>query len=80
MSKLNLAKLIYDTPGVGPHHVELALGKVFPVVFSQERKDPFFNFQLTCLDDENRVRLIVRYGWSPKHDWLFEPLAPEVKK
>jgi hypothetical protein len=73
--KLNLDKLLYETPSVGPSDVQLALERVFPQVVAEFRDEPFFAFQIRCGDESNRTRLIIRFGYSFRRDcWVFEPL------
>ena len=51
----------------------MALSRRFTVE-AEPRNETFFTFQLRCTDDE-RTRLIVKYGYSVSKDcWFFEPL------
>ena len=69
---LNLNRLL-NTPNVNPTQVQMALSSRFTVE-TEPRNEPLFTFQLRCTDDE-RTRLIVRYGYSVSKDrWFFEPL------
>lgn len=71
---MNLCKLFYDTPGVTPPRVKQALEQVFPQVDTEYRGELFFNYQFRC-SNEQRTRLIVRYGWSDRENgWVFEAL------
>lgn len=69
---LNLNHLL-NTPNLNPLQVQMALSSRFTVT-AEPRNETFFTFQLRCTDDE-RTRLIVRYGYSVSKDrWFFEPL------
>lgn len=69
---LNLNHLL-NTPNINPLHVQMALSRRFTVE-AEPRNETFFTFQLRCTDDE-RTRLIVKYGYSVSKDcWFFEPL------
>ena len=69
---LNLNRLL-NTPNINPTQVQMALSSRFTVE-TEPRNEPLFTFQLRCADDE-RTRLIVRYGYSVSKDrWFFEPL------
>lgn len=69
---LNLNRLL-SIPNLNPLQVQMALSNKFTVT-AEPRNEPFFTFQLRCTDDE-RTRLIVRYGYSVSKDrWFFEPL------
>jgi hypothetical protein len=71
---MNLNKLLYDSPGIGPAKLQTLLKKTFERVEIETRNEPFFTFQFRC-EDENRTRLIIRYGWSVnKGHWLYEPI------
>ena len=75
-SKLNLDKLLYNTPNIEATTVQMALERVFLVVRAEYRNEPFFFYQLRCCDETGRTRLIVRFGWSHrKCEWYFEPMA-----
>lgn len=69
---LNLNRLL-STPNLNPLQMQMALSSRFTVTV-EPRNETFFTFQLRCADDE-RTRLIVRYGYSVSKDrWFFEPL------
>ena len=69
---LNLNRLL-STPNLNPLQMQMALSSRFTVTV-EPRNETFFTFQLRCADDE-RTRLIVRYGYSISKDrWFFEPL------
>lgn len=69
---LNLNHLL-NTPNLNPSQVQTALSSRFTVT-AEPRKETFFTFQLRCANDD-RTRLIVRYGYSISKDrWFFEPL------
>jgi hypothetical protein len=75
-NKLNLDKLLYNTPNIEAAIVQMALERVFPVVRAEYRNEPFFFYQLRCCDETGRTRLIIRFGWSHREgNWYFEPLA-----
>jgi hypothetical protein len=74
--KINLAKLL-EKPNATVSLVECELSKVFPCVYIADSCEPFFNLRIYCRDDDGRLRLIVRFGWSErKTRWFFEPLKP----
>jgi len=76
--KLNLDKLLYETPSVGPLDVQMALERVFPRVCAEYRNELFFSFQIRCGDESGKTRLIIRFGYSQKRDcWVFEALKGE---
>lgn len=69
---LNINRLL-NIPNLNPLQVQTALSRRF-TVNAEPRKETFFTFQLRCTDDE-RTRLIVRYGYSVSKDrWFFEPI------
>lgn len=70
---LNLNRLL-STPNLNPLQMQIALSSRFTVT-AEPRNETFFTFQLRCTDDDERTRLIVRYGYSISKDrWFFEPL------
>lgn len=70
--KPNLAKLFRKH--VNPNTVQHFLNLIFTTVTSTRRPGVLFNFQFNCYDNNERLRLVVRYGWSPeKGKWFFEP-------
>lgn len=69
---LNINRLL-SAPNLNPLQVQMALSRRFTVK-TEPRNETFFTFQLRCTDDE-RTRLIVRYGYSISKDrWFFEPI------
>lgn len=75
MSKLNLNKLLHETPQVSINTIEEALRTQFPTIINERRNDILFNFQIRCLDKDNKDRLLVVYGWSERKErWYFETL------
>lgn len=69
---LNINRLL-NIPNLNPLQVQTALSRRF-TVNAEPRNETFFTFQLRCTDDE-RTRLIVRYGYSVSKDrWFFEPI------
>ena len=71
--KPNLAKLFEKR--VNPSTVQYLLNGIFTAVTTVQRQEAFFNFQFNCYDN-NQLRLVVRYGWSPEKDrWFFEPVG-----
>ena len=69
---LNLNRLL-SIPNLNPLQMQMALSSRFTVTV-EPRNETLFTFQLRCTDDE-RTRLIVRYGYSISKDrWFFEPL------
>lgn len=69
---LNINRLL-SIPNLNPLQVQMALSRRFTVK-TEPRNETFFTFQLRCTDDE-RTRLIVRYGYSISKDrWFFEPI------
>ena len=75
MSKLNLNKLLHETPQVTINTIEEALRTQFPTIINERRNDILFNFQIRCLDKDNKDRLLVVYGWSERKErWYFETL------
>lgn len=80
MSRLNLTKLLYDTPGISAVTVEQTLEKIFFRVVTEYRNEILFNYQIRCQDEFFRTRLIIRFGWSDrKNGWIFEPLKGDDK-
>lgn len=75
MPRLNLEKLLHETPNISIQAIKDALGTVFPYVVIERRNELLFNFQINCLDDSLRLRLVIRYGWSEsKNKWYFEAM------
>ena len=69
--KSNLTKLL-STPGTTPVQVENELNKIFSQVFTRHRNEIFFDQQFICADDDNNVKLVIRYGWHPEKGWMYE--------
>jgi hypothetical protein len=80
MSKLNLSKLLYETPDISIHGIKEALKTVFYYVIVVCRNEPFFNFQINCFNDSLQLKLIIRYGWSMRTNrWYFEAISARRK-
>ncbi len=80
-NKLNLDKLLYETPNIEATAVQMALERVFPVVHAEFRNELFFFYQIRCCDETGRTRLIIRFGWSHREgNWYFEPISVTRKE
>lgn len=84
----NRLKDLISIPGTTPIQVENLLYTIYPKVFTQRRNENFFTHQFTCIDncisrpadDDYKVMLVIRYGWSKKKGWLFEEMEDETDK
>ena len=63
MSKLNLYNLLLCDSPPPPSVVYEELTKVFSFVESATTNDPFFNMEFICSDDDEQVKLVVKYGY-----------------
>ena len=63
MSKLNLSNLLLSDSPPPPSVVYEELTKVFSFVKSATTNDPFFNMEFICSDDDEQVKLVVKYGY-----------------
>lgn len=73
MSNISLRNLLYKTPTPTVMEVQNELSKVFPWVYTLYKNEPFFNYRLCCLDANDELRLVVKYGWSFKtNGWIYE--------
>ena len=78
--RLNLMRLMHDTPNVSAIEVQAALERVFPRVVAEYNCDPFYTFRIRCGDEDGRTRLRVVFGWSRRRDcWVFETLKGDPR-
>lgn len=79
-ARLNLSRLIHDTPGVSALEVQAALGRVFPRIVAEFNGEIFWQFRIRCGDESGRTRLIVKFGWSIRRDrWVFETVKGDPR-